>query len=41
MPAVLRAAAKAGTTYYFVEDESRDPLGNIPKSVKYLETVKL
>jgi sugar phosphate isomerase/epimerase len=40
MPAVFRAAAKAGTAYYFVEDESRDPLGNIPKSVAYLETVK-
>jgi len=41
MPSVLRAAAKAGTTYYFIEDESPDPLGNIPKSIKYLETVKL
>jgi len=38
---VLRAAAKAGTTYYFVEDESPDPLANIPKSVEYLRTVKL
>ena len=40
MPAVFRAAAKAGTQYYFVEDESRDPLGNIPKSVEYLKSVK-
>jgi sugar phosphate isomerase/epimerase len=40
MSAVLRAAAKAGTTYYFIEDESPDPLGNIPRSIKYLEAVR-
>jgi sugar phosphate isomerase/epimerase len=41
MVAVLRAAMKAGTTFYYVEDESPDPLGNIPKSLEYLRTVKI
>jgi sugar phosphate isomerase/epimerase len=41
MPAVLRAAAKAGTKLYYVEDESADPLGHIPQSLKYLEAVTL
>ena len=40
-PAVLRAAMKAGASQYYVEDESKDPLGNIPKSVAYLEGLKL
>jgi sugar phosphate isomerase/epimerase len=41
MPAVLRAAKKAGTSMYFIEDESKDPLGHIPQSVAYLTNVKL
>lgn len=40
-PAVLRAAMKAGASQYYVEDESPDPLGNIPRSVAYLESLKL
>lgn len=40
-PAVLRAAAKAGVSAYYVEDESTDPLGHIPQSVAYLEGLKL
>lgn len=40
-PAVLRAAVQAGTSLYFVEDESKDPLGNIPKSLAYLAALKL
>ena len=40
-PAVLRAAVKAGTSQYFVEDESKDPLGHIPQSVAFLEAFKL
>jgi sugar phosphate isomerase/epimerase len=40
-PAVLRAAMKAGASQYYVEDESTDPLGNIPRSVAYLERLKL
>jgi sugar phosphate isomerase/epimerase len=37
MRAVLAAARKAGTAIYYLEDESADPLGNIPKSVAWLE----
>ena len=40
MPAVLRAAMKAGVSIYYVEDESADPWGNIPKSVAYLKSFK-
>jgi len=40
-PAVLRAAMKAGATEYVLEDESTDPLGNIPKSLAYLQGLKL
>jgi sugar phosphate isomerase/epimerase len=41
MPAVLRAAKKAGVAMYYVEDESKDPLAHIPQSLAYLKTVKL
>jgi len=40
-PAVLRAARKAGTSMYYLEDESTDPLGHIPQSLAYLEALKL
>ncbi len=40
-PAVLLAAVKAGVSFYFVEDESPDPLAHIPQSVAYLEGIKL
>ncbi len=40
-PAVLRAAMKAGTSMYYLEDESTDPLGHIPQSLAYLEGLKL
>jgi sugar phosphate isomerase/epimerase len=40
-PAVFRAAKKAGTALYYLEDESKDPLAHIPQSVAYLEAVKL
>jgi sugar phosphate isomerase/epimerase len=39
-PAVLKAAAKAGVKYYFIEDESPTVEAAIPVSIKYLETVK-
>jgi sugar phosphate isomerase/epimerase len=38
---VLRAARTAGTLLYYVEDESADPLANIPQSVKHLESLNL
>jgi hypothetical protein len=37
---VLRAAIKAGTGLYFVEDESADSLANIPHSVAYLKAFR-
>lgn len=40
-PAILRAAVKAGVSHYFVEDESTNPLAGIPRSVAYLEGLKL
>jgi sugar phosphate isomerase/epimerase len=41
MPAVLRAAMKAGTKFYYIEDESAAPLTSIPQSVSYLESFKV
>jgi sugar phosphate isomerase/epimerase len=40
-PAVLRAAVKAKASLYYVEDESADPWGHVPQSVKYLKGLKL
>jgi len=39
-PAVLKAAAKSGVKYYFIEDESPTVEAALPQSLKYLETVK-
>ena len=36
MAAVLRAAKQGGSKLYYLEDESPDPWGHIPESVKYL-----
>jgi hypothetical protein len=38
---VLRAAVKAKAALYYLEDESADPWGHIPQSVKYLRGLKL
>jgi sugar phosphate isomerase/epimerase len=40
-PAVLRAAMKGGAEAYYIEDESPDPLGQIPQSLRYLQGLKL
>jgi sugar phosphate isomerase/epimerase len=40
-PSVLRAAVKSGTEVYYIEDESPDPLAQIPLSLRYLEGLKL
>ena len=40
MPAVLRAAKKAGMKWYFIEDESPTSEQQIPQSLLYLEQVK-
>ena len=39
-PALLAAAQKAGVKYYFIEDESPSVLQQIPKSLKFLESVE-
>ena len=39
-PAVLAAGRKAGIEYSFIEDESADPAGNVPPSVRYLDSIK-
>lgn len=40
MPAILRAAKKAGVKWYFIEDESPTSVQQIPQSLRYLEDVK-
>jgi sugar phosphate isomerase/epimerase len=40
MPAILKAAKKAGVKYYFIEDESPSSEQQIPQSLRYLEQVK-
>ncbi len=35
-PAVLDAARRVGVVYYFIEDESVDPVEGIPESLRYL-----
>jgi sugar phosphate isomerase/epimerase len=39
-PEVMKAAKADGLEYYYLEDETPDPKGNIPPSVGYLATVK-
>jgi sugar phosphate isomerase/epimerase len=41
MPAILRAAEKAGVKWYFIEDESPWSEQQIPQSLQYLKDVKL
>lgn len=37
---VLAAAEEIGLERYYIEDETTDPLGNIPLSISYLETIQ-
>jgi sugar phosphate isomerase/epimerase len=39
MPAILRAARKAGVKYYFIEDESPSVTEQLPVSLQYLKQV--
>src|SRR3954469_7626565 len=39
-PAVLKAARAAGVEYYFIEDEAKNAVEQIPKSLRYLESLK-
>jgi sugar phosphate isomerase/epimerase len=38
--AVMKAAQKAGVAYYFIEDEAKEAVEQIPQSIKYLESLK-
>ncbi len=37
---VVKAGEAAGVEIHYLEDESRDPVGQIPKSIAYYETLK-
>jgi sugar phosphate isomerase/epimerase len=39
-PAILKAAKRAGTKYYFIEDESPTAATQIPQSLRFLESVR-
>lgn len=39
-PAFLKAAQAAGIEYYFIEDEAKTALDQIPQSLRYLESVR-
>lgn len=39
-PAILKTAAQVGVKYYFIEDESPTSGQQIPKSLRFLETLK-
>ncbi len=40
-PALIRAARAQGVKHYYIEDESTEPLRNIPLSLAYLKSLKL
>jgi len=37
IPNILREAKKIGIQHYFIEDESNDPNGQLPQSIRYLK----
>ncbi len=39
-PALLKTAHQIGVKYYFIEDETSDPITNVPVSVAYMRSVK-
>ena len=39
-PAVLKAAKAAGIEYYFIEDEAKNAVEQIPQSLRYIESLK-
>ncbi len=40
-PAIVAQGRKSGVAYYFIEDETSDPVANIPPSLTYLATLGL
>jgi len=41
IPAILKAAKRAGIKHYFIEDESDRIITQIPKSIEYLRSLKI
>jgi sugar phosphate isomerase/epimerase len=39
-PEVLKAAKADGLEYYYLEDETTDPVKNIPPSISYLQGIR-
>ena len=39
-PEVMKAARASGLEYYYLEDETPDPVNNIPPSINYLERIR-
>ena len=39
LPAVLKAARKAGLEHYYIEDESSNSMLQVPQSIAYLKTL--
>ena len=39
-PTLLKTAHKIGVKYYFIEDETSDPITNVPVSIAYMRSVK-
>jgi len=37
---LMAAAAKDGLQYYYIEDETPDPVNNVPTSISYLEQLR-
>ncbi|SDK92063.1 Sugar phosphate isomerase/epimerase [Pedobacter sp. ok626] len=40
IPAVIKAARKAGVKHYYIEDESSSSVTQVPESIKYLNNLK-
>ncbi|MGZ3754432.1 MAG: sugar phosphate isomerase/epimerase family protein [Mucilaginibacter sp.] len=40
IPAVLKAARKAGVKHYYIEDESSSSIAQVPESIKYINSLK-
>lgn len=40
IPAVLKAARKAGVKHYYIEDESSGSVEQVPQSIKYINSLK-
>jgi sugar phosphate isomerase/epimerase len=40
IPAILKAAAKAGIKHYYIEDESSLSIAQVPESIKYIQGLK-